>query len=418
MGSPLRMAKSGLAMKSISERLFSRKSKYTVAHGGIQSFRHGCKIALPRLVKIPSSAGANASKRGEINSFSAKAVRRLRLAILTTDLPDYLTCGLTLTLPWEVSGSMSGDLLSAYKSAFHDFGVAFTRRFPASVAVFRHELQTRGAAHSHLLLWLAPADVAPFSVTANQSGKAARPVCNSSAGSRASLASFQDVRAPAKRETGTVGALRSCEQAADARLAQDLATQAFPALHGAFLQMWGNALKNTGVPVTRRAAAGFRLHGVRLQAVRGLGQMTAYLADHATKHKQAQLGYPGKQWGIIGRKNRTPDHGGAILPDPVTPYEMRILELYARYTGRLTRYRDFTLHAAKRRAKRLGVQFSGVPFGPLLPKWGKFPFRYRSRRSACGVRWLSEDAQYRLFALACEQAAAECFTTTTNQEQA
>ena len=403
-------------MKSISERLFSRKSKFTVAHGGIKSFRHGCKISLPRLVKRPSTCGENSAKRGEISAFSAQAVRRLRMAILTTDLPDHLTCGLTLTLPWEVSGSMSAELLAAYKSAFNAFGVAFKRRFPASLAIYRHELQTRGAAHSHLLLWLAPADVAPFSVTANTSGKAASPVCNSRGGSRAILAKFQELEAAAKRQNGTVAANKSCEQDADAGLARDLATQAFPALHGAFLQMWGNALKNTGVPVTRRAAAGFRLHGVRLQAVSGLGQMTAYLADHASKKKQAQLGYPGKQWGIIGRKNRTPDHGGAILPDPVTPYEMRILELYARYTGRLTRYRDFTLHAAKRRAKRLGVQFSGVPWGSLLPKWGKFPFRYRSRRSACGVRWLSEDAQYRLFALACEQAAAECFTNP-NQEQ-
>ncbi len=49
---------------------------------------------------------------------------------------------------------------------------------------------------------------------------------------------------------------------------------------------------------------GFNFTGVRWRNLRSLDSATKYLApelDHESKHKQEQLGWKGRQWGIINR---------------------------------------------------------------------------------------------------------------------
>lgn len=46
----------------------------------------------------------------------------------------------------------------------------------------------------------------------------------------------------------------------------------------------------------------FALHGVKLDRLNDRVAMYRYVSDHASKSKQAQLGYKGKQWGFINRK--------------------------------------------------------------------------------------------------------------------
>ena len=48
---------------------------------------------------------------------------------------------------------------------------------------------------------------------------------------------------------------------------------------------------------------GFDVHGVNLKCLKGSGAtgLIDYLADHTSKHKRDQLGWQGRQWGVINR---------------------------------------------------------------------------------------------------------------------
>lgn len=47
----------------------------------------------------------------------------------------------------------------------------------------------------------------------------------------------------------------------------------------------------------------FLKYGIKLDELQNKLNMYRYIADHTSKSKQAQLGYIGKQWGFINRKN-------------------------------------------------------------------------------------------------------------------
>lgn len=57
------------------------------------------------------------------------------------------------------------------------------------------------------------------------------------------------------------------------------------------------------VPIRDGSLRSFSKYGVNSKILDRLPGVFRYLADHASKHKQSQLGYEGKQWGIIGKKN-------------------------------------------------------------------------------------------------------------------
>ena len=59
------------------------------------------------------------------------------------------------------------------------------------------------------------------------------------------------------------------------------------------------------LPWTENAGprGGFDLKGVDFEVIKDTGAFMRYVADHASKRKQAQMGWKGRQWGVIGRKN-------------------------------------------------------------------------------------------------------------------
>lgn len=64
--------------------------------------------------------------------------------------------------------------------------------------------------------------------------------------------------------------------------------------------LWVNSLSDT---ISDCNIVGFLKYGIKLDKLDNKLNMYRYIADHTSKSKQAQLGYIGKQWGFINRKN-------------------------------------------------------------------------------------------------------------------
>lgn len=73
-------------------------------------------------------------------------------------------------------------------------------------------------------------------------------------------------------------------------------------------------------------------HGAQWDAITDRAGLIRYVADHASKHKESQLGYQGKQWGYINQKRL------AVRPHENVESE-RMQILIARAFGMLRRYR-------------------------------------------------------------------------------
>lgn len=131
-----------------------------------------------------------------------------------------------------------GSALSAYRAAFNRFSMSFKYKFKNSAMVFRHELQTRQMPHCHIVLY---ASVDDFN-------------------------SYDNVHY----------------------------------ITSEFGRLWLLAIKNQ---MYGGSLVGFARYSVRVD--KSIGDSMAayrYLCDHTSKHKLSQLGYQGKQWGVVNRK--------------------------------------------------------------------------------------------------------------------
>lgn len=79
--------------------------------------------------------------------------------------------------------------------------------------------------------------------------------------------------------------------------------------------------------------SGFLRYGIKVDTDLNYTGTVRYLCDHASKSKQAQLGYPGKQWGIWGRINFSP------LPSRLVDLDDSSLVILSRYVRKLSRFR-------------------------------------------------------------------------------
>ena len=235
-------------MKTKEDQILDTYRVRDLWENDVQFFPEGilCKRRASRV-----SSNRAPSKRGEIRFFTRHSVLRLRKTLLCNSLesPFFTSLGLTLTLPWRVcvdSPDVFQKVHDDYKIAFNRFSVSFRRRFGASSCVFRHELQRRKVPHCHLVCYLSDFD---FPLVAR--------------GRSATLGDFRSI----------------------------------------VFSMWLNALKGFSYEVKLSA---FHRCGVRVQLLNGNLAMFRYLCDHASKHKKSQLGYKGKQWGIINKSLLVP----------------------------------------------------------------------------------------------------------------
>ena len=81
---------------------------------------------------------------------------------------------------------------------------------------------------------------------------------------------------------------------------------------------------------------GFLKYGVKCEIMgSNVVRLVQYLCDHASKRKQAQLGWQGRQWGVIGSKNLCKRPTVELPPFPTARAE----GYFWRLIHRLTRYR-------------------------------------------------------------------------------
>lgn len=292
--------------------------------GGINVYPFGIHIDGPtKGVSLTNRGGGGEErKRGTIEGFSAAARRRMREAMLTLEIKDSLFLGLTLTVPWKATDFEP--LMDEFRATVHRFSVAFRRLFPHSGMIYRIELQQRGAPHLHALVYIAKADLA----------------------------------APIPAPVAGVGA------------AEDAVAQF------SMRELWSRAV----LDLHHGSIFGFEQYGCKVEPIRDAGSMFRYLADHASKHKQAQLGYKGKQWGILGRANFT-KREPVRLPAFVSPWHesrfLRLLRKVMRYRLQASRHPNW---------KRI------PPFGSVL----------KGSRRACGDFYLRQDTALKMFRHALE----------------
>lgn len=109
----------------------------------------------PPQLSAPVSEKNPPARRSKIRSFSSHSRLRLRDALARYEMPGCKKYGVCLTVPWV---DADFDVMAEYRACFNRFGVSFRRSFPASAAIFRHELQVRRMPHCHLVFYLSPVD--------------------------------------------------------------------------------------------------------------------------------------------------------------------------------------------------------------------------------------------------------------------
>lgn len=68
-------------------------------------------------------------------------------------------------------------------------------------------------------------------------------------------------------------------------------------------ELWRKVVRSHVGVLSRKTDRGFDLHGVDMRCLDGATAtgLIGYLCDHASKHKREQLGWRGRQWGVVNR---------------------------------------------------------------------------------------------------------------------
>lgn len=263
---------------------------------------HGLHVKLSKGGGLPSHL--EGVKRGKISGFSSGAVRRLREALFCKYIPNATCLGATYTVPWKVK-ECTDEVLTRFASTFKRFRMRFVRSFPRSAIIYRVELQTRGAPHLHCVCYLDRED-----------------------------------------ETSALGEAQRAAM-------PDVARVAFAKMR--LQNLWLSALDYDDM----RQVYGASRHAVDFDDLTAddCSALFKYLCDHTSKKKQAQLGYKGKQWGILGRDNLC-DESSIELPAFPSLHSEGV---FWRYIRKLTRYRisDETRTKKWKRAPVFGCVYRG-----------------------------------------------------------
>lgn len=177
-------------------------------------------------------------------------------------------------VPWGVTLTIPGDILTddQVRALWHDFQTHYLRRrFYSNPFVWRIELQKRKQAHWHIVMW-------------------ARPI-----------------------QSGVLYSL-TCDELA---------------------RRWRECVLKHIAPLEERTAFGFDQHGVKVQALSAASAtgIIGYLCDHASKHKQEQLGWKGRQWGVVNR--HALDLKGTLLAEEEDEVHLLAARQYRRLQERL-----------------------------------------------------------------------------------
>ena len=203
-------------------------------------------------------------KHGDITTFSANSQARLRVALSTAKWRngECRRVGLTLTLPWAATPD-------EWRELWHGWVMSF-RCMPSVSVIWRIELTTGKAkrsgglrrCHVHAMVWLpvgAPLRKSDRMLWAQLEDDKSRAHINMMAVAKTWIDNWM-TRSPSLTESQMMHATS---------IGSDHKR------NGLYVQWLDNSKEGA-------------IH---------------YLCDHATKHKQEQLGWNGRQWGIINRRN-------------------------------------------------------------------------------------------------------------------
>lgn len=187
-------------------------------------------------------------KRGKVNSFSSKSAKRLRRALMRAYVPGVEPYGLTLTVPITVD-----DWHDDWYACFKRFRQSCLR-LPGFVAlIWRVELQSRGMPHLHCLVWVKTEwDIVRLQDLWRKALNGWR-LCPPRSVKRKILGEWMEIEAKTQGDAYVDGAL-------------DMS----------------------------------RTTTCLVDSLSESSTSVRYLCDHTSKRKQAQLGYQGRQWGIVG----------------------------------------------------------------------------------------------------------------------
>ena len=221
---------------------------------------------------------------GDITTFSRTSRSRLRETLAMAHLKSGgRLFGVTFTIPSPTSSDiLSPDEVRAIWSDFSQH--IFPRTFPHSSLIWRIELQERGQAHWHCVFYCSDDDLI----------------------------------------------LRH----ADLSIAPDLVCfEVFRA--------WRQLIYNhfDTFNWSKKTHFGFADNGVDIKPLTS-SAIVGYVCDHGSKQKQAQLGWVGRQWGVIGRKNLSFE-GSIVVSVPLSQHikgarQFRRLQEHLRRDGKYT----------------------------------------------------------------------------------
>lgn len=225
-------------------------------------------------------------EKDDIQGFSRASRRRLRETLALAQLNSSgITYGVTLTIPSPTdSDILSPDSVRELWRVLSQH--RFPRLFPSSSLVWRIELQTRKQAHWHCVWYLSDLDAQKLAPTVEI--ETARQVA--------------------------VGYMIS--------LWQELVFECVDTHNWTF-----------------KTLQGFTTHSVQVQALTSTA-IVGYLCDHESKHKQDQIGWVGRQWGVIGRKNL--DFEGEVIGEVTQAQHLAAARQYRRLQEHLRREGKYT----------------------------------------------------------------------------
>lgn len=222
-------------------RLYKRSASVAIGARGLLLDTGGQGVRPPHLVGV---------KRGKVTSFSSQSVKRLRRALMTAYVPGLEPWGVTLTVPITVD-----DWQDDWAACFKRFWQSCLRLPGFVSSIWRVELQARGMPHLHCVVWVR---------------------------SDWDIVRFQDLWRQALHGWCLCPPLSVKRKVLGEWMEIEAKTQGDAYVDGAF-------------DMSRTTTC-------RVDRLSGSSSSVRYLCDHTSKRKQAQLGYQGRQWGIVGRK--------------------------------------------------------------------------------------------------------------------
>lgn len=296
---------------------------------------------------------SNDDADGRIKGLSRNALARLRDYIARTAhiSDDYRVFGCCLTIPWGVKGESDinptqDEASIIWREFTHNLGRLLD--WLQCGIIYRVELQVRKTVHWHLMVYLPVLDDSTNAKYLDALGKLQL---------KHKGLPFLDLLLPKKR---TRKPMIDCGAGSP-----DYFSYALRLLRAHWILANNRAYdiiaKRRGATASAPQAPiktfGFCFDAIPLDGVKS---GVAYLAAHTTKHKQDQLGYDGKQWGVLGSRWLYKPDALTLDADLATPIRVVAFRLLRKWIQRNRTASDHRVCIPRRRFFQGAEVYTGL----------------------------------------------------------